>query len=157
MYQDRVLRVAKAIETWSIPGLGFHMQQWFDTQPLLWPDLGPNECKTTACVAGWTFHVAKGFTIPMNYDDCPDIAEIPDIAANWLGLIRPQAIELFSNFPGENTSPQAAVYCLRGLAKSGQVDWKAARMAEIKHKLWSVQDLCRSLSFVRGPGEPVAY
>ena len=60
MDKDNVLKVAEAIETHSIPALGFNMAGWVRRSAGAEDDLSGHNCRTVACIAGWAHMVAGG-------------------------------------------------------------------------------------------------
>lgn len=126
-----ILAVANAIETSSIPGLGFNMNLWFGHGIALGsyaPDTSGHNCGTTACIGGWTRALAIG--------SLNEGGDVFSDAQRWLSLDYHTAAELMMPDAGgdffevmlfRNTiTPEMAVRCLRNLAITGKVDWDAA-------------------------------
>lgn len=110
-----VLRVADAIERCEIAGLGFNMLDVYQRAGSN-PDLSGHDCKTTACIAGWTNAVLR----PGSYDG--DHYATSDEAADLLGLDLDQAEQLFfgAALILYNSTPQA-VRTLRHLAATAMI------------------------------------
>lgn len=112
MNVGNILKVADAIEQ-GLPNVSFDMSVYSTAR----------DCGTAACVAG---HIA--IMERMNADVASGF-EIEDRAADFLGLGRNDASELFrpANFyeRGFHTTAMAA-RVLRNLAITGKVDWEAA-------------------------------
>lgn len=123
-----ILKVADAIENASVPGLGFNMNCGIETTDDNWrgtvEDLTGRGCGTVACVAGWTAIVC-GTTSVKSRMWWENIAVH---ARRKLGLTSDQGSELFepNGYEDMGITPEHAVRCLRNLAITGKVDWKAA-------------------------------
>jgi len=120
MNKENILAVADAIETHSVPDLGFNMGGYFFEGE----DADDGKCGTVACIAGWT---CKVLGEPSNE------YEHGWTAGDHLGLDHEQRTLLFTP-RGWLGSPEIfkarhAVRVLRHLAETGEVDWAKA-MAE---------------------------
>lgn len=117
MNVGNILKVADAIEQASVPDLGFNMNVW-NARADTWgvTDLSGHNCKTVACVGGWTCAVF-GFH---RHDDFE--------AADALGLTNQEAHLLFypSGEAAYTATPAQAAACLRHLAETGEVNWPRA-------------------------------
>ena len=143
MNRENILAVANAIETHSIPDLGFNMG-WHigsladDPNNTAMVDRSGNGCGTVACIAGYANVIATG---EKNTSFLTDVEF--DSAADWLGLDHYDADELFyaktitesrwedgeiALAPRSLSSIDAteAVAVLRHLADTGIVDWSVA-------------------------------
>jgi hypothetical protein len=122
MNKDRILAVADAIEKHSIRGLGFNMGDFIAS----WnEDNSGHHCGTTACIAGWAYHLAKRRKTAVNVDRYPGGAG--DVARDWMGLSDRIAGGLFyargRTAALEEIPASHAVAVLRRLAETGKVDW----------------------------------
>lgn len=122
MNKANVLAVADAIERHAFPKLGFNMGAYVEPSGYWTPDRSGHNCKTVACVAGWTIAVKEGHAIT-SWSWSRRIA-----AGNFLGLDMEEADCLFNPTDlsdWESIKPKQAVATLRRLARTGKVSWKA--------------------------------
>lgn len=123
MNRENILKVADAIESHSIPDLGFNMSLWIDRKPGPEDDRSGHNCGTTACIAGWAVAVMNGGVIP-------EVGvPIQDDAEKYFGLNWTDGEDLFVNWVGKSPTPAEAVIVLRHLAETGEVDWDRALKA----------------------------
>ena len=102
--------------------VGFNMAVYHGKTYLEMPD-HVNNCKTVACLAGWTL-VMENRPFKKNINNMA--ALIHDEAAEILGLDEDQADELFTpntEMRYEEITPKIAIKTLRNLAKTGEVVW----------------------------------
>lgn len=114
-----VLKVADAIETHSIKTLGFNMAVW--DKPY-YEDMSGHDCRTCACIGGWTNRVFKR--------NDPRAGSFE--AMKILDLSREERNALF--FPNDpkllfayKATPKKAAAVLRHLAATGKVNWRVGR------------------------------
>lgn len=133
MNKERILAVAAAIENYSIPGFGFDMRDFISSTAFEAAFMGDDsreidqdpfghECKTTACIAGYTLLLFA-----------PERAgrgeAVSDIAANLLGIEHDIVAQnrLFYMIDAQrgwdDATPELAAQVLRNLAATGEVDW----------------------------------
>lgn len=125
MNKRNILKVADAIETHSIPWLGFNMNlELARFDEVAEDDRTGRHCGTVGCIAGWAVAMSRHMTsapeesIYFRYDE----------PTKWLGLSDDTADALFYPRqlpPGswDDITPAHAVAVLRHLAKTGKVDW----------------------------------
>lgn len=125
-----ILKVADTIEQSRLPNTKFDMSNWVAVQ----------ECGTSACIAGQCYLLAgaplrdggdlydraTGMTIPLLSYGNTDM--VVPVAAEFLGLTKEQAKELFMPYWGDldKITAEHAVRCLRNLAITGVINWEAA-------------------------------
>jgi hypothetical protein len=121
---ENILKVADAIETHSIPDLGFNLtfymsdigQDEYDTD-LIIVDRSGHNCGTVACIAGWSAALRTGSAL-----DASVMSE-----ALYLGLDYSSGAKLFGcDMPINErnvVTQEQAVRTLRHLAATGEVDW----------------------------------
>lgn len=134
MNKERLLLVADAIEKSSVRGLGFNMAAYFG-YGWIYRDRSGHDCKTTACVAGWTVAVMEdckdvtGDGTGVAYLRLRDAYDFPSVAAAlYLDLTHHQAHALFLEYDTAAwITPAVAARCLRVFAETEQIDYRAAR------------------------------
>ena len=130
MNKERILMVADAIENHSIPKLGFNMTSLVSND---YPDMSGHDCKTVACIAGWTVALFKDDgslrNKPLYTVNSIDKSKnaIDKRAGKILDLGSWEANDLFYTeyyiMHLEKITPKMAVKTLRNLAKTGRVVW----------------------------------
>ena len=91
-------------------------------------------CKTPACISGWTLYAREPGQFDANYDAILDTSVFTSLAEEDFGLSTEQALILTlpeaevlpKDFSWDDITRQHAVLCLRNLARTGEVDWRAA-------------------------------
>jgi hypothetical protein len=119
MNKTKILAVADAIESHSIPDLGFNMATYCTQNDRPDHDRSGHNCGTTACIGGWAIATekSKDALLEMTYGPA-----IFDLARKILELDTELGKKLMIYYTGSPTSVQAA-NCLRHLAETGEVDW----------------------------------
>jgi hypothetical protein len=122
VYAENILRVADAIETHSIPGLGFNMGAYIGPATEHAKDLSGHRCGTIACIAGWTYAVRNKVQSP---EPVPTLDFDYDAEGVWLGLNDDLTHDLFHGYSNSRlVKPAQAVRTLRHLAATGEVSWE---------------------------------
>ena len=116
MNVENILKVADAIEQHSIPDLGFNMSVWKEAASPWRRDMSGHNCRTVACIAGWTVALFPD-------DDAADALGMDDDRADL--LFYPRGWINGSAFPSSR-----AVAVLRHLAATGEVDWSITLSTE---------------------------
>lgn len=141
MNKSRILAVADAIEQHTIPWLGFNMHNYITNTTVprdyLIVDHTGHNCKTVACIAGWTN--ALRLDLKETFDTCSFSDDSG--AAQWLDISREEDANYESvmtrlfyahNHPGyeihstkiwRTITAEQAIRTLRHLAETGNVDW----------------------------------
>jgi hypothetical protein len=130
--RENILKVAQAIEDAARPEaepeIGFNMTMYVDRYAVSGSDRTGHNCGTTACIAGWAWHIAKGRV--------PDEGSyyVREEGAEFLGLEVGSRTErdLFCpiDVPDHALTPARAAAVLRHLAETGKVDWSVGSKGE---------------------------